>query len=114
MVRLHAEGWNVKSIAPYLKTARSTVYRTLRRWIEEGLTGLDDRPNTGGSFSSAMAAFTRSLYASSKALSAIQRDARSYGSRKLAHGRLYSRTCSGTPTAPRNFSQRRLIAPARC
>jgi putative transposase len=48
VVRLHAEGWNVKSIASYLKTARSTVYRALKRWIEEGLAGLDDRPNTGG------------------------------------------------------------------
>ena len=48
VVRLHAEGWNVKSIASYLKTARSTVYRALRRWIEEGIEGLDDRPNTGG------------------------------------------------------------------
>lgn len=48
VVRLHAEGWNVKSIASYLKTARSTVYRALRRWIEEGVEGLDNRPNTGG------------------------------------------------------------------
>jgi len=48
VVRLHAEGWNVKSIASYLKTARSTVYRVLGRWIEEGVEGLDDRPNTGG------------------------------------------------------------------
>ena len=48
VVRLHAEGWNVKSIASYLGTARSTVYRALKRWIEEGVEGLDDRPNTGG------------------------------------------------------------------
>jgi len=48
VVRLHAEGWNVKSIASYLGTARSTVYRALRRWIEEGVEGLDDRLNTGG------------------------------------------------------------------
>jgi putative transposase len=48
VVRLHAEGWNDKSIAAYLKTARFTVYRALRRWIEEDVEGLDDRPNTGG------------------------------------------------------------------
>lgn len=48
VVRLHAEGWNVKSIASYLKTARSTVYRVLRRWIAEGIGGLDDRPKSGG------------------------------------------------------------------
>jgi putative transposase len=48
VVRLHAEGWNVKSITSYLKTARSTVYRVLKRWIEEGPEELDDRPNTGG------------------------------------------------------------------
>ena len=48
VVRLHADGWNAKSIASYLKTARSTVYRAPKRWIEEGVEGLDDRPNTGG------------------------------------------------------------------
>lgn len=50
VVRLHAEGCSVKSIAGYLKTARSTVHRALKRWIEEGLGGLDDRRNTGGRF----------------------------------------------------------------
>lgn len=48
VVRLHAKGCNVKSIASYLKTARSSVYRVLSRWIEEGVEGLEDRPNTGG------------------------------------------------------------------
>ena len=48
IVRLHAEGWNVKSIASYLKTYRSTVYRTLRRFIEEGLEGLEDKPKKKG------------------------------------------------------------------
>ncbi len=43
IVTLHAEGWNVKSIAEYLQTDRSTVYRTLRRWIEEGVAGLEDK-----------------------------------------------------------------------
>ena len=28
MVRLHAEGWNVKSIAAYLETSRQTVHTT--------------------------------------------------------------------------------------
>jgi transposase len=41
MVRLHAEGWNVKSIAAYLETSRQTVHATLRRWIIEGVRGLD-------------------------------------------------------------------------
>jgi len=44
IISLHAEGWNVKSIASYLKTYRSTVYRTLHRFIEEGFEGLEDRP----------------------------------------------------------------------
>ncbi len=44
VVRLHAEGWNVKSVASYLGTARSTVYRTLRRWIEEGVEGSTTGP----------------------------------------------------------------------
>jgi putative transposase len=40
IVRLHAEGWNKKSIAAYLQISRQTVHTTLRRWIEEGLQGL--------------------------------------------------------------------------
>ncbi len=45
VVRLHAEGWTVKAIAGYLKVNRDTVYRALRRWIEEGEDGLEDRPS---------------------------------------------------------------------
>jgi putative transposase len=44
VVTLHSEGWTVKAIAGYLKINRDTVYRTLKRWIEEGEEGLDDRP----------------------------------------------------------------------
>lgn len=43
VVRLHSEGWPVKSIAAYLGTARSTIYHTLRRWVAEGVAGLDDQ-----------------------------------------------------------------------
>ena len=44
VVELHAEGWAVKAIAGYLKINRDTVYQTLKRWIEEGEQGLEDRP----------------------------------------------------------------------
>ena len=44
VVRLHAEGWTVTSIASYLKTSRQTIYAALKRWIEEGADGLKDRP----------------------------------------------------------------------
>jgi transposase len=43
IVKLHAEGWSAKAIAGYLKTSKPTVYRALRRWIEEGVEGLDDK-----------------------------------------------------------------------
>lgn len=43
IVRLHAEGWSVKSIAGYLATSRFTVYDTLKRWIEEQFAGLVDK-----------------------------------------------------------------------
>jgi putative transposase len=43
VIRLHSEGWAVKSIAAYLETGRETVYRTLRRWVAEGVAGLDDK-----------------------------------------------------------------------
>ena len=45
VVALHSEGWAPRSIAGYLRAHRSTVYRILRRWVEEGVGGLDDRPH---------------------------------------------------------------------
>ncbi len=44
VVRLHAEGWTPTAIASCLKTTRQTVYSVLRRWIEEGESGLSDKP----------------------------------------------------------------------
>lgn len=44
IVQLHSEGWTVKAIAGYLKTSKPTVYRVLKRWIEEGEDGLEDKP----------------------------------------------------------------------
>jgi putative transposase len=44
VVRLHAEGWNIASIAGYLQTSRPTIYATLKRWVEEGVRGLADKP----------------------------------------------------------------------
>lgn len=43
VIRLHAEGWNIKSISEYLETTRRTVYAILKRWVEEGVRGLDDK-----------------------------------------------------------------------
>src|SRR5215211_3780633 len=40
VVALHAEGWSAKAIAGYLRVGTSTVYRTLKRWVEEGLARL--------------------------------------------------------------------------
>jgi len=44
IVELHADGWTVKAIAGFLKMSETTVYRTLRRWAEEGVYGLEDKP----------------------------------------------------------------------
>ena len=44
VVELHLDGWSVKSIASYMKVSRTTVYRVLGRWVEEGAAGLEDRP----------------------------------------------------------------------
>jgi len=43
IIRLHIEGWNTTSIAAYLHISRTTVHTTLRRWIEEGVRGLEDK-----------------------------------------------------------------------
>jgi putative transposase len=44
VVALHLDGWTVKAIASYMRVSRTTVYRVLGRWIEEGDAGLEDRP----------------------------------------------------------------------
>ena len=43
VIRLHAEGLRINSIAQYLETTRQTVYTVLKRWIEEGVKGLEDK-----------------------------------------------------------------------
>jgi len=43
IVRLHIEGWNKQSIARYLECNRGTVHETLKRWITEGVAGLDNK-----------------------------------------------------------------------
>jgi transposase len=43
IIRLHTEGWTPTSIAGYLVIDRRTVSRTLQRWIDEGVLGLDDK-----------------------------------------------------------------------
>src|SRR5215203_31349 len=45
VVALHADGWSAKAFSGYLRVGTSTVYRTLRRWAEEGPEGLEDRPH---------------------------------------------------------------------
>ena len=45
IIRLHIEGWNITIIAGYLAISRDTVYRTLQRWVAEGVAGLDDKPH---------------------------------------------------------------------
>lgn len=43
VVRLHAEGLHLSTIARYLETSYQTVHATLKRWIEEGVRGLYDK-----------------------------------------------------------------------
>jgi putative transposase len=43
IIRLHSEGWTSQTIAGYLDINRETVRVTLRRWVEEGVYGLDDK-----------------------------------------------------------------------
>jgi len=43
VIRLHAEGWKITSISEYLETTRRTIYAILKRWIDEGVRGLEDK-----------------------------------------------------------------------
>ena len=42
-IRLHSEGLRITSIAEYFETSRQTVYTVLKRWVEEGVKGLEDK-----------------------------------------------------------------------
>jgi putative transposase len=43
VIRLHAEGWNAKSIAGYLDVSRKTVHAILRSFAEEQFAGMEDK-----------------------------------------------------------------------
>jgi putative transposase len=43
VIRLHAQGWSVSTIARYLDVSRPTIYAILKRWVEEGVRGLPDK-----------------------------------------------------------------------
>lgn len=43
VIRLHADGWSITSIAQYMQVSRPTVYATLQCWMEEGVAGLDEK-----------------------------------------------------------------------
>src|SRR5579859_2394419 len=46
IVDLHAEGWSITAIGAYLQTPRHRVYEVLKRWVQQGHAGLDDKPST--------------------------------------------------------------------
>lgn len=43
VIRLHAQGWAISTIARYLDVSRKTIYEILQRWINEGVRGLADK-----------------------------------------------------------------------
>jgi hypothetical protein len=43
VIRLHADGWNAKSIAGSLDVSRKTVHAILRRFADEQFAGLEDK-----------------------------------------------------------------------
>ena len=45
VVTLHSEGWSPKAIAGYMGVHKATVHRVPKRWAEEGIDGLEDRPH---------------------------------------------------------------------
>src|SRR5215217_6910224 len=47
IVELRVDGWSAKAIAGYLGAHRTTVYQALRRFGEEGIAGLVDKPRGG-------------------------------------------------------------------
>ena len=49
IIRLHADGWNAKSIAGYLEVSRQTVHTTLKRWAKEQFAGIEEKSHAQAS-----------------------------------------------------------------
>jgi putative transposase len=49
VIRLHAQGWSIATIARYLDVSRPTIYAVLKRWVEEGVRGLADKSHANTS-----------------------------------------------------------------
>jgi putative transposase len=49
VIRLHAQGWSISTIARYLEVSRPTIYGILLRWVKEGVQGLADKSHANTS-----------------------------------------------------------------
>ncbi len=49
VIRLHAQGWSISTIARYLDVSRPTIYEILSRWVKEGVQGLADKSHANTS-----------------------------------------------------------------
>jgi len=49
VIRLHAQGWSISTIARYLGASRPTIYEILSRWVREGVQGLADKSHVNTS-----------------------------------------------------------------
>jgi putative transposase len=49
VIRLHAQGWSISTIARYLDVSRSMIYEILKRWVEEGVRGLAEKSHANTS-----------------------------------------------------------------
>jgi len=49
VIRLHAQGWSISTIARYLEVSRPTIYEILSRWVKEGVQGLADKSHANTS-----------------------------------------------------------------
>jgi putative transposase len=49
VIRLHAQGWSISTIARYLDVSRPTIYDILKRWVEEGIQVLSDKSHANTS-----------------------------------------------------------------
>jgi putative transposase len=49
VIRLHAQGWSISTIARYLDVSRPMIYAILKRWVEEGVQGLAEKSHANTS-----------------------------------------------------------------
>jgi putative transposase len=92
VIRLHAQGWSISTIARYLEVSRPTIYAVLKRWVDEGVRGLPDKSRANTSIPGVDLP-TRNLIRKKQEENSLLGEFRMYGALKQLGISVPPRTC---------------------